>query len=125
MQVSVSTPYASMKAELQALKPAPGPCTQEDCPYTVFASGLCRKHYGAKWRAEHRANIAVVFVPKSHNFIEDLKGELICVETVLDEMRQHLEKVTGLETRLSWRVRIRNAENERRRLLKELQRAST
>lgn len=111
-----------VKAKRQAYKEWHGPCAVLGCGKLAYSKGLCAGCYNAQYRLAHRGPPQPL---KSHSLVDDLNEELSIVTVTLTEMRELLEKVTGYPTRVLWRGRIRSAESERRRILKEIARATT
>ena len=85
-----------------------GKCSQSGCSAQVHAKGLCKTHYGRKWRGHppdgngrRRSECPV------HDTVEERR---VSAERGLAEARTVYGVAVGLEARTKWRGRIRELE---------------
>jgi hypothetical protein len=89
-----------------------GKCSQSGCSAQVHAKGLCKTHYGRKWRGHPPDGRKRPEYPRN----DTAEERRALAEQGLVEARAVYSVAVGLEARTKWRKRIQELEIALQRL---------
>jgi hypothetical protein len=80
-----------------------GKCSVDGCQASIHAAGLCRTHYGRKWRGKPMEGRT----ESRRNEIECADDRRLSLERELTEAKRIYSMSVGVQARVKWSGRMR------------------